>query len=125
MKTTDFSRYLTKYFTKYLPNECGSSPQTIDSYRTAFILYLEYTESSEGINAEKITVKDFTKESVIGFLNWLEEDRENSRSTRNHRLASIKSFVHYLKYEFPEYLEEYQLILSIPLKKPKRKKYPI
>ena len=121
MKTTDFSRYLTKYFTKYLPNECGSSPQTIDSYRTAFILYLEYTESSEGINAEKITVKDFTKESVIGFLNWLEEDRENSRSTRNHRLAAIKSFVHYLKYEFPEYLEEYQLILSIPLKKAEKK----
>lgn len=121
MKTTDFARYLTKYFTKYLPNECGSSPQTIDSYRTAFILYLEYMENSKGIDAEKITVKDLTRESVIGFLNWLEEERDNSRSTRNHRLTAMKSFVHYLKYEFPEFMEEYQLILSIPLKKAEKK----
>ncbi len=121
MKTTNFARYLTKYFTKYLPNECGSSPQTIDSYRTVFILYLEYMENSKGIDAEKITVKDLTRESVIGFLNWLEEERDNSRSTRNHRLTAMKSFVHYLKYEFPEFMEEYQLILSIPLKKAEKK----
>ena len=121
MKTTDFATYLTKYFTKYLPNECGSSPQTIDSYRTAFILYLEYMENSNRIDAEKITVKDLTRESVIGFLNWLEEERDNSRSTRNHRLTAMKSFVHYLKYEFPEYMEEYQLILSIRLKKAEKK----
>ena len=29
----------------------------------------------------------------------------------------MKGFVHYLKYEFPDYLDEYQRILAIPLKK--------
>ena len=41
MKNTDFAVHLGKYFTRYLPSERGSSPQTIDSYRYAFILFLE------------------------------------------------------------------------------------
>lgn len=117
MKTTDFATHLTRYFTKYLPNNQGCSPQTIDSYRSAFLLYLEYMESSCGVKPERITVNDFTRESVLGFLKWLEEERRNSPSTRNYRLTAMKGFVHYLKYEFPDYMEEYQRILGIPLKK--------
>lgn len=49
MKTTDFAVYLNKYFTQYMPNKRGNSPQSIDSYRYAFILYLEYMESVKKI----------------------------------------------------------------------------
>ena len=117
MKTTDFALHLSKYFTRYLPNECGSSPQTVDSYRYAFILYLEYMENCCGIKPEKMTIMDYTRESLAGFLEWLDEERNNSPSTRNQRLAAMKGFVHYLKYEFPDYMDEYQKILGIPLKK--------
>lgn len=116
MKNTDFAIHLSKYFTHYLPNERGSSPQTIDSYRYAFILFLEYMETV-GTPPEKMTVSDYTRKNIRGFLEWLEEVRGNSPSTRNYRLAAMKGFVHYLKYEFPDYLDEYQRILSIPLKK--------
>ena len=116
MKNTDFAVHLGKYFTRYLPNERGSSPQTIDSYRYAFILFLEYMETI-GVPPEKMTVADFTRDNIRGFLNWLETDRCNSPTTRNYRLAAMKGFVHYLKFEFPDYLDEYQRILSIPLKK--------
>ena len=117
MKTTDFALHLNRYFTKYLTNERGSSPQTIDSYRHAFILYLEYMESICGIKPEKLSIKDYTRESILGFMTWLETERGNTASTRNYRLAALKGFVHYLKYEFPDYMEEYQRILGIPLKK--------
>ena len=116
MKNTDFAVHLGKYFTRYLPNERGSSPQTIDSYRYAFILFLEYMETI-GVPPEKMTVADFTRDNIRGFLNWLETDRCNSPTTRNYRLAAMKGFVHYLKFAFPDYLDEYQRILSIPLKK--------
>ena len=116
MKNTDFAVHLGRYFTQYLPNERGSSPQTVDSYRYAFILFLEYMELS-GIPPEKMTVSDFTRENIRGFLAWLEDERGNSPATRNYRLAAMKGFVHYLKFEFPDYLDEYQRILSIPLKK--------
>lgn len=121
MRTTDFALHLSRYFTRYLPNERGSSPQTIDSYRNAFVLYLEYMESVGGIKPEKISIKDYTRESILGFLKWLEECRKNSASTRNYRLAAMKGFVHYLKYEFPDYMVEYQRILGIPLKKTEHK----
>lgn len=121
MKSTDFATLLSKYFIRYLPNERGSSPQTIDSYRNAFILYLDYMESVCGIRPEKLSLKDYTRESVLGFLNWIEKERGNSAATRNYRLAALKGFVHYLKYEFPDYMEEYQRILGIPLKKTEQK----
>ena len=116
MKNTDFAVHLSRYFTHYLPNERGSSPQTIDSYRYAFILFLEYMES-KGIQPEKLTIADYTKDNIRGFLVWLEDTRNNSPATRNYRLAAMKGFVHYLKYEYPDYLDEYQKILAIPLKK--------
>jgi len=116
MKNTDFATHLGRYFTRYLPNERGSSPQTIDSYRYAFILFLEYMETI-GVPPEKMTVADFTRDNIRGFLDWLENDRGNSPATRNYRLAAMKGFVHYLKFEFPDYLDEYQRILAIPLKK--------
>ena len=116
MKNTDFAVHLGKYFTRYLPNERGSSPQTIDSYRYAFILFLEYMET-RCVPPEKMTIKDFTGDNIRSFLNWLENERGNSPATRNCRLAAMKGFVHYLKYEFPDFLDEYQRILAIPLKK--------
>lgn len=121
MKSTDFATLLSRYFTRYLPNERGSSPQTIDSYRNAFIRYLEYMESIGGIKPENLSVKDYTRESILGFLKWLEEERGNRTTTRNYRLAAMKGFVHYLKYEFPDYMGEYQRILGIPLKKAEQK----
>lgn len=116
MKNTDFATHLGKNFTRYLPNERGSSPQTIDSYRYAFILFLEYMET-KGMPPEKMVIADFTRDNIRGFLGWLESERGNSPATRNYRLAAMKGFVHYLKYEFPDYLDEYQRILAIPLKK--------
>ena len=116
MKNTDFAVHLGKYFTRYLPNERGSSPQTIDTYRYAFILFLEYMET-RCVPPEKMTIKDFTGDNIRSFLNWLENERGNSPATRNCRLAAMKGFVHYLKYEFPDFLDEYQRILAIPLKK--------
>jgi site-specific recombinase XerD len=117
MKITDFATHLSRYFTKYLPSERGSSPQTIDSYRYAFILYLDYMESVNKIKPEKIEIKNFTRKSVLDFLDWLAHERMNCPATRNIRLAAMKGFVHYLKYEFPDYMEEYQKILGIPFKK--------
>lgn len=116
MKNTDFAIHLGRYFTRYLPNERGSSPQTIDSYRYAFILFLDYMET-KGVPPEKMVITDFTRNNIRGFLGWLESERGNSPATRNYRLAAMKGFVHYLKYEFPDYLDEYQRILAIPLKK--------
>lgn len=117
MKRTAFAVYLNKYFTEYLPNTCGSSPQTIDSYRYSFILFLTYMKEEHQILADKLDIADLTYKNIVSFLNWLQENRSNGTSTRNQRQAALNSFIRFLMYEFPEHLDEFQRILNIPIKK--------
>ena len=116
MKTTKFAFYLNKFFTVHLPGTSGSSPATIDSYRYAFIMFLNFMEE-KNIPAEKVEISDMTRELVLEYLQWLQDRRGNSTSTRNLRQAALNSFIKYLIYELPEYLSEYQKILGIPFRK--------
>lgn len=117
MKKTEFAFYLNKFFIDHLPNTKGSSSKTIDSYRYAFIQYLNFLQEIHSISANRVSISDLTYENVRGFLEWLQEAKHNGVSTRNQRQAALNSFVRYLMYEFPDYLNEYQRILAIPIKK--------
>lgn len=121
MKRTDFAVYLNKYFTEYLPNTCGNTPQTIDSYRYSFILFLTYMQDEYHISADKVDISDLTYEKIVSYLSWLQEIRSSGISTRNQRQAALSSFIRFLMYEFPEHLDEYQRILGIPVKKTPQK----
>jgi site-specific recombinase XerD len=74
------------------------------------------------INADRIDFKDITQECIVGFLQWTEQERGCSVSTRNTRLAAIHSFFKYLQYKAPEHLAQWQRILSIKTKKTPRVK---
>ncbi|MDR2458350.1 MAG: site-specific integrase [Clostridiales Family XIII bacterium] len=121
MKITKFAFYLNKYFTNYLPNDRGSSPQTIDAYRFSFVHFLTFLQEEFNIIADKVEITDLTYDNIIKFLNWLQIKRHNSISTRNQRQSAINSFIRFLMYEFPEHINEYQRILSIPIKHGPRK----
>lgn len=54
---------------------------------------------------------------IVGFLDWLETVRNSSISTRNIRLAAIKSLFSYIQTQTPDYIYQCQQILSIPRKK--------
>lgn len=120
MKQTKFAHFLNKYFTVYLPNVNGNTPRTIDSYRYAFIHLLTYFESC-GLRADEVEITDLTANAISEYLTWLETKNHNSVATRNHRQAAVNSFVRYLMYETPEYINEYQRILGIPVKKTETK----
>ena len=121
MKTTKFAHYLNKFFTVHLPSTNGYTPMTIDSYRYAFMLFLTFMEDQENIPADEVEITDLTRQNTLKYLNWLHSERGNSISTRNHRQAVLNSFIKYLMYEFPDYLAEFQAILSIPVKKAPQK----
>lgn len=121
MKRTDFAIYLNKFFADYLPNTRGSLPLTIDSYRYSFIHFLSFVQKERCIHADKVSISDLTYANVVAFLDWLQKNRSNGLSTRNQRQAALNSFVRFLMYEFPEHLDEYQKILSIPFKKAPKK----
>lgn len=85
MKTTDFAEYLTSYFSVWLPGQRILSSNTILSYRDTFRLLLTYCKTVKGINLEKLTVKMLTESLVSEFLQWLEDERGCSITTRNQQ----------------------------------------
>ena len=119
MKPTDFSKYISDYISRYLPNEKGASANTITAYRDTFILLLNFTQNMKHVKIEKLTLEKITKETITEFLDWIQEERKCSNSTRNSRLAAIHSFYRYLQHESLDYLHECQKILSIKFKKTK------
>lgn len=114
---TDFTKALTTYFSSYLPNTCGVSPNTSNSYRDAFKLLLLFFQEEKGVPANCIELRMLNRELVLDFLDWLERHRKVSVTTRNQRLAAIKVFAHYVQYRAPEYLENCTDIISIRAKK--------
>ena len=115
--TTDLAKYLTRFFTEYLVGERGASPHTIRSYGNTFSLVLDYMDKVLGKPADKLVLDHFTRETVLGFLDWVQKDRKCSNSTRNQRLAALHSFFGYMQYEDVKRLRQWQEILSIKIKK--------
>lgn len=116
-KPTDFAVLLSGFLTEYLPVQKGSSIRTIASYRDSFKLLLQYLRDIKGIPPEKVKLISLDTTVITEFLNWLEDKRGCSISTRNQRLAAIRSFFRYAQFEFPEKLNDFQKILSLPSKK--------
>lgn len=116
-KITDFAKYLTDFLGHYLPVECGVSSNTVMTYSHTFTLFLRYMQREELIKAEKVCLKDITKQRIINFLKWLEEERKCSISTRNARLGALHSFFKYLQYRDAEGFARWQGVMTIRYKK--------
>lgn len=117
MKDNSFARHLTAFFTEYLACERGFSPNTIRSYSNTFMLLLSYLDDIQHIKADRIKMSHLTRKTIVTFLDWLQEDKNNKDTTRNQRLAAIHAFSRYMQYEDVTHIEQWQQILSIKIKK--------
>ena len=111
--TTDFARHLSRFLSEYLPHERNVSPNTIASYRDAFLQFIDYMKNEKGISLDRLGLKHLTRDQVLGYLKWILEVSKCSPATRNYRLAAIHSFCQYLQYAVIDMLEQWQKILTI------------
>ena len=118
---TNFAKYISRFLSEYLPRQRNMSPNTIASYRDAFVQLICYMKDVRGVKVEKLTLENLTKECILDFLSWVQQERGCGAATRNYRLAAIHSFISYLQYEEIEHLEQWQKILSIKALKSERK----
>ena len=112
-----FSKLVQEYLTSYIIGECNYSINTKNSYSTTFYLFLEFMNEEKNIKPNKIEIETITKEVIVQFLDWLETNRSVSISTRNQRLACIKSFYKYVQTNELDLFESCSTILSIKNKK--------
>lgn len=115
--TTDFAKHLSRFLSEYLPHERNVSPNTIASYRDAFVQYIDYMKAVKGVALDRLFLKNLTHSNVTDYLKWLLEERKCSPATRNYRLAAMHSFCWYLQYAVIDKMEEWQKILSIKVMK--------
>ena len=115
-----FSFYIQRYFMSYLMKQHNYGPNTVSSYRDTFKLLLTFmAESDRNISEKPIDEVDY--DVVLRFLSWLSDVRENGVSTKNVRLAHIKSFFRYVMMTAPEHSGQCSKILGIPFGKEDKK----
>ncbi len=96
-KENQLLKFIEYFFQSYLPQERGLSLHTIRSYRDTLKLFLQYISKTKKYRGlQSVGLEEITAENVKNFLNWIEKLRNNSISTRNQRLAVIKTFVNFL-----------------------------
>ena len=109
--------HVSAFFQERLMLERQASANTCDSYAYAFKLLLNYASKRLKVVPSRLALEQIDARLVTGFLNDLETSRANAASSRNVRLAAIKSFMHFLEYRVPSALEQIQGVLAIPMKK--------
>ena len=121
MKTNDFPRILSDFLLKELPAVRNQSGNTIASYKDCYARLVSYFQDELGIKPERLNISDLTADRITDFLNWLENECDNSINTRNQRLAAIHSLFRYIQRQLPEYMYQCQQVLYIPYKKAEKK----
>jgi len=117
-KTPGFLDLLENFFTDYMPYSAGLSANTIKSYKNAFRLLMEYLFSVKGIDSGSIVFKTLDFETINGFLNWLEQERNCGIATRNQRLAALSSFAAYAQNRTLDAAVFANAVNKVPVKTP-------
>jgi site-specific recombinase XerD len=112
-KLADYVHY---FFTCYLTQHRDVSPHTQSSYKQTFIQLLRYCKSSvpDQVNPN---IDQFQVRFLLDFLTYLEKQLGNAASTRNARLAALKSFFRMVSLLQPRYQNQCRQILLLPQKR--------
>lgn len=114
--STDFSQYISTFLIEFLPHHRNYSKNTILSYKDTLKLFIRFLVTEKEMNINQFTMKDFSKEIVIEFLEHLRTVGCSS-STANQRLAVLKSFANYCQMDSIENMSNLQEIMHIKTKK--------
>jgi len=121
---TPVAPHISAFLQDYLPTQRGASVHTRDTYAYSFQLLFLFASERLKMAPSALALEQFDAPLITAFLEHLETVRGNKPSTRNVRLAAIKSFFHFLEYRLPASLEHIRRILAIPFKKTDSKLVP-
>jgi len=114
MKRDDsFFKHVRGFLTVYLPKNKCYSKNTIKAYRDTINLFREFLLKEKAISFTNISFDRITHAVIYEFLAWLQNTRGCETSTKNQRLAALKSFFRYCAFEDPALMAIYLDIQEI------------
>lgn len=114
---TPIAPHITAFLRERLPLQRGASAHTCESYAYTFQLLFAFASQQLHLQPSALCLEQIDAALVMEFLAHCETERGNSPSTRNTRLAAIKSFMRFVEYRVPSLLEQSRRVLAIPTKK--------
>lgn len=108
---------LESFFTERLMTQRRASGHTVASYRDTIRLLLAFASQQTGKPPSKLEISDLDAQLISAFLDHLEHARGNRPTTRNIRLAAIRSLFRYAAFKHPEHAAVIERVLALPAKR--------
>jgi site-specific recombinase XerD len=83
---------LNAFFHDWLIRQRDASSHTVHVYRDAWRLFLRFVAARRKRDVGELDFADLTGAEVMAFLDHVERERHASVTTRNCRLAALRSF---------------------------------
>jgi len=120
MKIASFPNLLHSFFHERLGQQRNLSRHTVMSYRDTWRLFLRFVGDRSPKAIVDITWADLTADTVLTFLQHLEDVRKVCAGTRNCRLAGIHAFFNFVAEREPCLVAQCTEISRIPSKRTNR-----
>jgi integrase/recombinase XerD len=125
MNNTDLlGPWVRRFLLEYLVVERNLARNTQKSYRDTLQQFLPFVARRAHRRIDRLRVEDLSADRTRAFLRDVEETRGCGTSTRNQRLAAIRSLARFIGLHSPQHLHWCGQIQTIALKKAARKLIP-
>jgi len=111
------AKQLESFFRERLTQQRNATPATIASYRDALRLLVIFASRRARKKPCTLSIEDLDRDTILAYLDDLEQTRGNSIHTRNARLTAIRSLFHHIAANDPASIAIAQRVLAIPSKK--------
>lgn len=109
--------WIRRFLLEHLISERNLAHNTQRSYRDTLRLLLPLLARRARRSVDRLTVEDLTPERLRQFLKELEDERSCGVTTRNQRLAAIRSLAQFISLHSPEHVAWCGQIRAVPFKK--------
>ena len=119
--TLSLPRLLQAFFHNWLVQQRGASAHTVHAYRDTWRLFLRFVATRRQRDVADLVFADLTGTAVLAFLDYIERERHGTVTTRNCRLAALRSFFSFVAEREPLAAGQCAEALRVPIKRAPRR----
>jgi site-specific recombinase XerD len=114
--TTKLSSWVRRFLLEHLVSERNLARNTQCSYRDTLVLLIPFIAAQVHKPIDQLDIEQVSADNVRRFLQDLEQTRRCTVTTRNQRLAVIRTLARFIGQHSPEHIEWSGEIRAIPFK---------